>query len=49
MAALVIDTNVAGHFRHEDEPDLDLFLAEFASRVKLEDAILKIAVSDEGG
>ena len=38
-AALVIDTDAAGHFREEDREALELLLIEFAARLSLEDAI----------
>ena len=37
--ALVVDTNLPGHFREQDRKSLEFFLREFACRIKLEHAI----------
>ena len=44
-AALVIDTDSAGHFKEEDREAIEFFMGEFAARLILEDAIRKLGSS----
>jgi hypothetical protein len=50
MAAIVIDTNRAGHFKEEDRESIEMFMDEFAARLDLEaflDRVLKPANQED--
>ena len=47
QAAVVIDTNVAGHFKEEDRGVIEFFMDEFAARLNLEALLVGLLTGGE--